>query len=296
MAQVLTITANPLLDHLAEIPWRHGAVSRTGRIARVAGGKGVNVARVLARHGHAVAALALGGGAEAQEFSRLVAADGIEPAIVPTAARLRIGFQLADQQAGAVACIEDGFQVTADERERFIATAAERMRGCALVVVSGSTPDLGMEDAYRRICDSAAAAGVPCWVDSYGKPMLAALAGVHPPALVKPNRQEYGADPQPWLAARELHLTDGGGQVTVRSPEGRWRVSPPAVSEVNAVGSGDCWLAGYAHGRLSGWDIPRALAWAAAAGAANAARVEVARIGPEDIRPLLDQVQVTPAP
>lgn len=296
MAKVLTVTANPLLDHIAEIPWRHGAVSRTGRIARIAGGKGVNVARVLARHGHQAVALCLGGGAEADELAQLIAADGIEPEMVRTAARLRIGFQLAEQQSGTVACIEEGFRVTADERARFVDAAAARMRGAALVIVSGSVPDLGMDDVYRRICDAAAAAGVPCWVDSYGKPMLAALAGAHPPTLSKPNRQEYGDDPAPWLAARELHLTDGGGQVTVRSPEGRWRVVPPQVSEVNAIGSGDSWLAGYAHGRLSGWDVPRALAWAAAAGAANAARVEVARIGPEDVRPLVDQVQVTPAP
>jgi fructose-1-phosphate kinase PfkB-like protein len=67
------------------------------------------------------------------------------------------------------------------------------------------------------------------------------------------------------------------------------------MAEVNGIGSGDCWLAGYAHGRLSGWDIPRSLAWAAAAGAANAARAEVARIGPEDVKPLIERVQVVPA-
>jgi len=204
--------------------------------------------------------------------------------------------QIAEQQAGTVACIEEGFRVTTDERERFVAAVTAALRGAELCIISGSVPDLGMDDIYRRMADAAAAAGVPCWIDSYGKAMLAALAGANPPALAKPNKQEYGGDPQPWLAARELHLTDGAGQVTVRAPEGRWRVAPPAVSEANPIGSGDCWLAGYAHGRLSGWDIPRALAWASAAGAANACRVEVARIGPEDIKPLVDRVQVTPAP
>ncbi|HAT09565.1 MAG TPA: hypothetical protein DCS97_02995 [Planctomycetes bacterium] len=295
MARIVTVTANPLLDHIAEIPWRHGAVSRTAHITRVAGGKGVNVARVLARHGHQVTAVCLAGGHEADELARLIAADGIKPELVRTAARLRIGFQLSELQSGSVACIEDGFVVTPDERDRFVATIAEQVRGAELLIVSGSVPEVGMEDSYRRICDAAHAAGVPCWVDSYAKPMLAALAGAHPPALAKPNRQEYGVDPQPWLAARELHLTDGGGTVTVRAPEGRWRVVPPQVSEVNGIGSGDCWLAGYAHGRLSGWDIPRSLAWAAAAGAANAARAEVARIGPEDVKQLIDRVQVVQA-
>jgi fructose-1-phosphate kinase PfkB-like protein len=292
MADVVTVTANPMLDHLAEVPWRSGVVARTTAIARVAGGKGINVARVLARHGHSCTAVCLGGGHEADDLTRLIEADGIRPALVRTAARLRIGFQFAAQQDGTVACCEQGFSVTTEERERFVAAVAAALRGARLCVISGSVPDLGMDEVYRRIADAAAAAGVPCWIDSYGKEMFAALAGAHPPDLVKPNRQEYGDDPQPWLAARELHLTDGGGQVTVRAPEGRYRVVPPAVSEVNPIGSGDCWLAGYAHGRLSGWDVPRSLAWAAAAGAANASRVEVARIGPEDVRPLVPRADV----
>lgn len=296
MATVVTVTANPLLDHIAEIPWRHGTVSRTTAIGRAAGGKGVNVARVLARHGHRCTAVCLGGGHEADELVRLVAADGIRPELVRTQARLRIGFQVAEQQAGTVACIEEGFRVMTDERERFVGVVAAALPGADLLVVSGSVPDLGMDEVYRRIADAAAAAGVPCWIDSYGKPMFAALAGANPPALCKPNKQEYAGDPQAWLAARELHLTDGSGQVTVRTPEGRWRVSPPPVAEANPIGSGDCWLAGYAHGRLSGWDVPRSLAWAAAAGAANASRVEVARIGPEDVRPLVERVQVAAAP
>lgn len=296
MGRIVTVTANPLLDHIAEIPWRHGTVSRTTAISRAAGGKGINVARVLARHGHDCTAVCLAGGYEADELVRLVAADGIKPELVRTAARLRIGFQVAEQQAGTVACIEEGFRVTTDERERFVAAVAAALPGASLCIISGSVPDLGMDDVYRRLADVVAAAGVPCWLDSYGKPIFAALAGANPPALVKPNRQEYAGDPHPWLAARELHLTDGGGQVTVRAPEGRWRVVPPEVSEVNPIGSGDCWLAGYAHGRISGWDIPRSLAWAAAAGAANASRVEVARIGPEDIKPLVDRVQVVQAP
>jgi fructose-1-phosphate kinase PfkB-like protein len=292
MGNVVTVTANPLLDHLAEATWRTGAVARTSAIARIAGGKGINVARVLARHGHSCTAVCLGGGHEADDLAHLIEVDGISPLLVRTAARLRIGFQLAGPQEGTVACCEDGFGVTAEERERFVAAAAAALRGAELCIISGSVPAPGMDDVYRRIADAAAAAGVPCWIDSYGKAMFAALAGAHPPALAKPNRQEYGDDPQPWLAARELHVTDGGSQVTVRAPEGRYRVVPPTVSEINPIGSGDCWLAGYAHGRLSGWDVPRSLAWAAAAGAANAGRSEVARVGPEDIRPLLSRVDV----
>jgi len=55
-------------------------------------------------------------------------------------------------------------------------------------------------------------------------------------------------------------------------------------------------LGGGPGGHTSGFDLPAQLAYAAAAGAANAARADVARIGPEDIRPLVGAVTVAPAP
>ena len=295
MATVLTITANPLLDHLATATWVPGRVVRTPGLVQVAGGKGVNVARVLARHGHQVAALGFAGGGEGRTLTGLVAADGITPAFTTTAARLRIGFQVIEPGGRSGALLEDGFAVTAAEAEALLAELRHRLPA-DLVIVSGSVPDPGLVTLYRRIAELCAEAGVPCWIDAYGPAMRCALAGGHPPLLAKPNAEEYGAEAKPWLAVRELHLTDGARTVVVRAPEGRFRVVPPEVVEVNPLGSGDCYLAGLAHARLSGCDLPAQLAYAAAAGAANAARAEVARIGPEDIRPLVDGVSVVPAP
>lgn len=295
MATILTVTPNPMLDRIAEAAWTAGRVTRVARFAAVAGGKGVNVARVLARHGHRTVALGFAGGDEGRRFAALVAGDGIEPAFTATAAPLRVGFQAVGSDGRTTALIEDGFAVVPAEAEALLAELRRRLPA-DLVVVCGSTPDPAVADLHRRICEVCAQAGVPCWVDSYGPAMRAALAGDHPPQLVKPNQEEYGSDPTPWLAARELHLTDGGGVVTVRAPEGRYRVVPPAVAEANPIGSGDCYLACLAHARLTGWELPRQLAYAAAGGAANAARSDVARIGPEDVQPLCGAVAVLPAP
>lgn len=290
MPRILTVTANPLLDHLAITPWSPGRVTRVGAISQIAGGKGINVARVLARHGHQVVATGFAGGSEGQRLAELVAADGITPAFVATAARLRVGFQVAAPGQGTTAVIEDGFAVTPAEADALV-QQVRSLLPADLVIISGSVPDPALRDLYRRLC-----AVAPCWVDAYGPAMLAALAAPQPPLLAKPNRDEYGDDPQPWLACRELHLTDGAGSVTVRSPEGRCRVLPPQIAEANPIGSGDCYLAGLAHGTVSGWPLARRLAYAAAAGAANAARADVARIGPEDIQPLVAGVLVGPAP
>jgi fructose-1-phosphate kinase PfkB-like protein len=78
----------------------------------------------------------------------------------------------------------------------------------------------------------------------------------------------------------------------VLSTAGRYRVTPPAVPEVNPVGSGDCYLAALAHARLSGFTYTDQLRYAAAAGAANARQLAVATLGPADIEPLMAGVDV----
>jgi tagatose 6-phosphate kinase len=297
MPTILTVTANPLLDHLAEACLRPGTVNRIGRFTTVAGGKGLNVGRVLARHGHRVIAAAFAGGETGAQLGNLIAADGMEPLLAPTQARTRVGFLTADPAGGgATSLLEDGFPVTLEEAGFFIQRLRAALVEADLVIVGGSVPDLSCRGLYRTLLDACQLAGKPCWVDAYGPAMDEALAGTHPPLFAKPNRGEYGdGDHRRWTACTELHLSDGPREIRVRHPKGRWRVVPPPITEINPVGSGDCYVAALAHARLSGRAFPDQLRYAAAAGAANAARLDVARIAPADIEALAERVQVAPA-
>lgn len=292
MATILTITPNPLLDFLATGAVVPGKVARVSAFTPVAGGKGLNMARVLARHGHRVLAMGFAGTGHGDLLAELVRADGVEPAFTAIAAPARIGFQVVDAaRARTTAVLESGFPVTTAEIEALQRRLHDLLPTVDLVLVGGSVPAPSCVDLLRRICEAASGIGRPCWIDAYGPAMDAALAGSHPPLLAKPNRQEYG-DGRAWLTCRELHRTDGARPLTVRTPEGGWRVTAPSVDEINPVGSGDCYIAALAHARLSGWDMPTQLAYAAAAGAANAARADIARIGPDDIRPLMARSRV----
>jgi fructose-1-phosphate kinase PfkB-like protein len=293
MARILTLTANPLLDHLASAFITPGAVNRVERFVPVAGGKGLNMGRVLARHGHQVIATGFAGGATGAGLIDLIAADGMEPAFVTTAARTRIGFLASDPERGTTtAALENGFLVTPSELGMLLQRLRALLSGIDLVLVGGSVPDATCTSLYRQVLDLCTAAHVPCWVDAYGEAMDEALAGAHPPVLVKPNRQEYGRG-RKWLPSQELHLTDGGAEIRVRHPSGRFRVIPPKVTESNPIGSGDCYLAGLAHARLTGMSYEQQLRYAAAAGAANAARGDVARISPAEIQALTTAVDIS---
>ena len=306
MATILTITANPLLDHLAEVALTIGRVHRIKRFAPIAGGKGLNVARVLARHGHRVLAAGFLGGSAGEQIIDLVSADGVEPAFTPISGNTRVGFLLTDptpgpdpttrkksKRSGPTSVMENGPDISAGEIAALVAGVRERLRDVDLVIISGGVPSPNCGELYRLLLDVCAVAQVTCWVDGYGSAMDAALAGVHPPALVKPNRDEYGDDGRRWVVAGEIHLSDGGGEMNIRTPQGRFRVIPPPIHEVNPIGSGDCYVAALAHARLTGLDLISQLRYASAAGAANAARADVAGIGPADIVRLVDLVQVT---
>jgi tagatose 6-phosphate kinase len=292
MATFLTITANTLLDHLVTSPLVAGEVNRVPSFTLQAGGKGVNVARVLRAHGHRVLVTGFSGGASGAVLRDLVAADGMEPHFVPTAARTRTGFLCMHPGGGKTSLLENGFQVSAQEQLQLVAQCERLLAGTQLVVIGGSVPDPSCVALYRLILEACARAQVPCWVDAYGAVMDEALGSRHPPALVKPNLAEYGTNHRRWLPASELHLTDGGNEIRVRHPEGRFRVQPPRVLERNPVGSGDCYLAALAHGRSCGWDLYTQLRYAAAAGAANAASGQVARITPEEISALVGEVSI----
>ncbi len=289
---IVTVTANPLLDHLALTALAPGQVHRVEAFRTTAGGKGLNVARVLARHGHTVVACGFLGGRVGDEVADLVLADGVEPDFTRIDAPTRRGFQ-AIGGGSVTSLMERGPAVALDEQEALIRQVVRRARDADLVIVGGAPP-AGCAMLYRQLAEALAATRVPCWIDAYGPAMAEVLAGPVPPTLAKPNREEYGADHQPWLGVRELHLTAGAGEVRVRHPQGLFTVHPPPVTEVNATGSGDCYLAGLAHARLSGYGIEAQLRYAAAAGAANAARADVATIGPEEIEALQGSVEVLP--
>jgi fructose-1-phosphate kinase PfkB-like protein len=283
---VLAVNANPLLNLIHAGGFVPGAINRAPALSIAAEGKGANVARMLVRHGHRVALAGFAGGHSGAWLRDLIRAEGVADACVETAAPLRVGFMAAgfdaDHPTTVLPC---GFPVTAAECQALLARIDALLGSARLVIASGSTPHPAADDLYLELLALCARRGVPCWLDAYGPAMGRALAGPHPPALAKPNREEL-ADFD-WERVEELHITDGDRPIDIRCRrEGRWRVTPPDIRQVNPIGSGDCYVAGLAHGWLLGWPWPARLRYAAGAGAANALRHDVATALPEEAEAL----------
>lgn len=295
MATILTITPNPLVDLVAPARLPRAGSQRIERFEVEAGGKGINVGRVLASHGHRVLAATFHGGWTGELLRERMLADGLEPLLVRTEARTRVGFQGVAPEGGSAAVMEGGFRVEPREAAALLELARSKLGGVDLVVASGSVPDVACEGLFGELVGACWAAKVPCWVDSYGPAMGRALAGSRAPDLCKPNGEEL-AEGHAWSRVAELHRTDGPAEVRVLASGERFCVVPPKVRERNAVACGDTYLGALAHARLSGWPLEEQLRYAVAAGAANAALGALARVGPDAIRPYVPLTVVTREP
>ncbi|MET1011525.1 MAG: 5-dehydro-2-deoxygluconokinase [Actinomycetota bacterium] len=81
----------------------------------------------------------------------------------------------------------------------------------------------------------------------------------------------------------DLAIVKLGGDGVLAAWEGEVeRVPPVLVRVVNGLGAGDAFGAGVCHGLLEGWDVPRTIRFASAAGAHVAARLACADEMPDE--------------
>ncbi len=287
MATILVVTANPLLDHIADETCQIGRINRCQSFTVAAGGKGLNVGRLLALHGHRVLACGFAGGDTGQTFSSIVESEGQEAHFTQTTARLRVGF-LAREHTGM---LENGFTVRDEEKQSCLNTVISLLPQADLVICSGSIPDLSCTTLYAHILQACQQAVTPCWIDSYGPALDAALA--YGPDLIKPNAEELAQLSVTIPSTTEIHITNGHKAIQISKEKEHYTVQPPLIKTVNAVGSGDSYIAALAHARLSKMPLTEQYQYAAAAGSCNAAQMSIADMSPADIQTMRSQVNIS---
>lgn len=307
--RVLTVTLNAAVDVTYRVDgYTLGQVHLAQGMMRAAGGKGNNVARVLASLGHQVVATGFAGGHNGQVMAEDLRQRGVETAFVPIEGESRTCITVVDPVGRTDTHLrEPGPSLTEADGDRLLDQFRRLVAGCEFAVISGSLPPGLPDDFYAELVSSAyRTAQVRCIVDAAGE----ALAGVLPaqPYMVKPNIEELSewagrplkdeqaveAAARQLLAAGPLVVAASMGPdgLLLVSPEGSWRAVPPAITAVNTVGSGDALVAGMAAGLLEGRGAVEILRMAVAAGTANALSHGVAEVDPLAMAQILRRVQV----
>lgn len=186
---ILTVTLNPALDITYRVPaMRRGASHRVADHRERAGGKGLNVSRVLHLMGHGTRAAGLAGGPAGRAVLAELSATGIAHSFTRIDAPTRRTLTIVDDQGSATAFNENGPRITETEWTRFRHDLATLLDSADVLVLSGSVPPGLPADAYGSLLAAAQRCGIPTVLDADGPALLAALpAG---PAVIKPNADE----------------------------------------------------------------------------------------------------------
>lgn len=287
---ILCVTLNPCLDKTLTVPdWHAGDNVRGRAIREVVGGKGNNVARALHRLGHVSARPVTFLGGEVGSYCRhlLAEEDGVDPIVIPSKASTRVILTVRTEPSNAQTAFFDPDPAISDREARALierVNAELRAGGVRALTLSGSSPDPATHGVFAELVSLARGRGVPVFLDTYG-PALAEIWGFWPD-VIQLNRREAAAHlGKPDSSEADLRallerwsrrgvegavVTDGPRPVLARIGKAWYTVTPPAITPVNPIGSGDSMLAGLVDGWLASRDPASLLRRAVACGVANA--------------------------
>lgn len=305
---IATVTLNPAVDKTmtgaALLP---GQVNRMKSVRLYAGGKGVNVTKLLCQLEEPVTALGFVGGFTGSFIEEDLRKRGVDCRFTRTQQTTRTTLNILSEDGYVTEILEPGDAVGEEEREDFLLSYRLFADKCDLIVLSGSLPQGVPADFYAVLTKIAKEQGCRVILDTSGEALAEGIkAG---PDLIKPNVRELEyIMGRPLRDVREIaeaavELQEAGVSCVVvsrgkrgllsvtgeESESGAERparrivtVSVPDVPVVNTVGSGDCvvaslaWSMAHECGGVSftAEELKRALRWAAARSSANVTTME----------------------
>jgi tagatose 6-phosphate kinase len=285
---LLVVNLNLAVDHFVEVDeLRAGEVQRSQSERRQAGGKGVNVARVLKTLDEGSLLLGFTGGGAGELIEAGLRAEGIASLLTRVRAESRTCLIINDRSRREQTVINAlGAAINDEEFRHFEADYTRSLQRADSVIITGSLPPNLHVHTYARLIEAASAAGGKrVLLDCAGAALRLALEAR--PFLVKINGAEAAelldapvvtdfdgaaraARKLRELGAESVMLTLGAQGALFDCGDARYRFTAPSVEAINSVGSGDAALAGLAAGFSRGWTMQETGALAIAAGAANA--------------------------
>lgn len=287
---IVTLTPNPSIDRTIQLsgPLERGAVMRSAATSDEAGGKGVNVARVVRNAGQLAVAVLPGD----HDDPLLLRLRELRVTHRPVAVGhpSRINLTLAEPTGVTTKINAPGPTLTTDLLDQLVNEMVRESAGARWAVLSGSLPPGVDPGWYADVIAAVADDSVSIALDTSGEPLRLAIERVpHLISVLKPNAEELAElvgvpvasltdvdsiveASRPLLDAgvAAVLLTRGSEGAVLMTRAGSWIAEAPPVQARSTVGAGDSALAGYLLGALDGFDPAKRLSLAVAYGSAAA--------------------------
>ncbi len=308
---IITVTLNPAIDQTLVLPrFVHGDTLRIRSTRIDAGGKGINVSRVVHELGGCSVAMGFAPGGLGRFIEETLVSAGIECDFVHTEGETRTNITILDESRHVNTILSDPGPETDG---RFVHELMERLRRRVRkgdwVVLAGSLPPPIDPMLYREIAQTAGELGARVLLDADGACLAAGVSAR--PTMVKANRRElerllgrHFDDEQSTLTgAREVQAMGVPTVVVTRGREGAvavcregeafaWSGHAPRVRAVSAVGSGDAFLGAVVFTLSNGGGLEEALRLGVASGTAAVLNPGTELCARKDVDRLLSRVKV----
>ncbi|UEX89789.1 1-phosphofructokinase [Staphylococcus ratti] len=301
---IYTVTLNPSIDYVVFLEdYRTGALNRSTATAKFAGGKGINVSRVLNTLGVSSVALGFTGGFPGRFIEHQLESAGIQTDFIAVDEDTRINIKLKSHEETE---INASGPTISEAQLQSLLQRIEQTTSEDIVVLAGSVPTSLPQSTYVDIAEIVRKTGAQLVVDAE----KGLMEGILPyrPLFVKPNQHELEEmfdvqiDSDQDVVAYATKLIERGAQAVLVSLGGAgaiyvddtqaFKVNAPKGRVVNTVGAGDSTVAGMLASLVEQLPIEARLKLAIASGSATAFNDDLAER--QTIQSLQSNVSVTP--
>ncbi|HFI0400981.1 TPA: tagatose-6-phosphate kinase [Streptococcus suis] len=306
---ILTITLNPSVDIAYQLDTFHlDTVNRVEKVQKTAGGKGLNVTRVLKQIGEDVVATGFIGGEIGSYVKKQLTRNDIKNSFV----------EIGNETRNCIAILHDGQQTeileqgpTIQEHEalNFIEHLEIILNNVDVVAISGSLPKGLASNYYVKVIELCKKCGVAVVLDCSGEALKKVLESQQKPTVIKPNTEELSQligkdvtdDVQELKAVLSGQLFQGIEWIVVslgakgafaKHKDKFYRVKIPKINVVNPVGSGDSTVAGIAASLVHALPDVELLKNANVLGMLNAQEEQTGYVNLEHSEVLYSQIEV----
>ncbi|EGC27607.1 1-phosphofructokinase [Streptococcus sanguinis] len=278
---IYTVTLNPSIDYIVRLDKVFiGSVNRMDSDDKFAGGKGINVSRVLKRLGIENTATGFIGGFTGKFITDTLEEEGICSHFVEVEQDTRINVKIkADAETEINGPGPEISSQKLEELEKFLSSLTSE----DTVVFAGSSPKNLGNVVYKELIGLTRKTGAQVVCDFEGQTLLDSLE--FEPLLVKPNNHELGdifgvkLESLDQIESYARQILDKGAQHVIISmagdgallvtSDGAYFAKPIKGNVKNSVGAGDSMVAGFTGEFVRSGDVIQAFKWGVACGTAT---------------------------
>lgn len=282
-------------------------VNRVESVNKTAGGKGLNVTRVISQMDESVKATGIIGGTIGDYILKNLDTEGIQHDFL----------KIDKESRNCIAILHDGKQTeilesgpVLDEFEgvSFQKKLVHLLENVSLVTISGSLPKGLPHDYYASLLSLCKKNNVKALLDTSGRYLKESLLTEDKPLLIKPNETELSellgksvTTTSELKEALNHKMFDGLEWIVVslgaegafaKNKDAFYKITIPKIEVVNPVGSGDATIAGFAIALHQGQSPESVLKTGMATGMLNTMEAKTGSVNKDYFQKYYDQVYV----